>query len=51
MHGIIVLVEVFLLDCLLGDPHNQWSSHLSDRLSDQFSGKENTETFSQAAQR
>ena len=46
MHGIIVLVGGFLLDCLLGDPHN-----LSDRLSDQFSGKENTETFFQAAQR
>ena len=24
MHGIIVLVGGFLLDCLLGDPHNPW---------------------------
>ena len=24
MHGIIVLAGGFLLDCLLGDPHNPW---------------------------
>ena len=24
MHGIIVLMGGFLLDCLLGDPHNPW---------------------------
>ena len=29
MHGIIVLVGGFLLDCLLGDPHNPWHPLLS----------------------
>ena len=49
MHGIIVLVGGFLLDCLLGDPHNPW--HPICLIGYLISGKENTETFSKAAQR
>ena len=45
MHGIIVLVGGFLLDCLLGDPHNPWHPICLIGYLIRFSGKENTETF------
>ena len=46
MHGIIVLVGGFLLDCLLGDPHNPWHPICLIGYLISF-----LETFSQAAQR
>ena len=42
MHGIIVLMGGFLLDCLLGDPHNPF---------DQFSGEGNKAFISEKPKR
>lgn len=50
MHGIIVCGR-FFAGLSLGDPHNPWHPICLIGISDQFSGKENTETFSKAAQR